>query len=96
MFQTITSQQSLLVLNLYLCELRIGANTDDLSHIGSVHVAVTKGKGTLCACIRPALAPHGFHTRLRDVGTYEWPHQEVARERSKIDSLPITGIFFTE
>ena len=61
-----------------------------------MHVAGTKGKGTVCAYVDSILAPYRFHTSLRNIGLYNSPHLVTVRERIKINSKPISEALFTK
>lgn len=62
-------------------------------HLGvpTVHVAGSKGKGSVCAMLASALSAHGFKT-----GLYTSPHLHHVRERIQIDGLPVSEDDFAE
>jgi dihydrofolate synthase/folylpolyglutamate synthase len=61
------------------------ANLGDPHHrYGVVHVAGTKGKGSVCAMIESVLRAAGFRT-----GLYTSPHLHTCRERVRVNGQPI-------
>jgi folylpolyglutamate synthase len=69
-----------------------------------VHVAGTKGKGSVCAMVENILLQYrgeneelveGKCTLLRKVGLYTSPHLVEVRERIRIDGSPISEPLFT-
>ncbi|KAI1802885.1 FolC bifunctional protein [Daldinia bambusicola] len=78
---------------------RAGLAQTDLARLRCIHVAGTKGKGSLCAYLTSAL------TRVSDstaataatvgrVGTYTSPHLVSVRERIQLDGRPISRELF--
>lgn len=72
---------------------RAGYTTADLATMRHIHVAGTKGKGSVCAYATNLL------TRLKEkdsgsVGTYTSPHLVSPRERIAIDGAPISQKLF--
>lgn len=56
-----------------------------------IHVAGTKGKGSVCAFSESILRHCGYKT-----GLYTSPHLVSVRERIRIDGLPIHSDLFTK
>ncbi|OTA63997.1 FolC bifunctional protein [Hypoxylon sp. EC38] len=74
---------------------RAGITQDALAHLKCIHVAGTKGKGSVCAYLtailtRSATAPPVAGT----LGTYTSPHLISVRERIQIDGRPISRELF--
>ncbi|KAI8959822.1 FolC bifunctional protein [Daldinia sp. FL1419] len=70
---------------------RAGLTQDDLARLRCIHVAGTKGKGSVCAYLTSIL------TRAPDagrVGTYTSPHLVSVRERIQLDGRPISRELF--
>ena len=76
---------------------RAGYSPQDLSRLRHIHVAGTKGKGSVCAYATAMLLKHhqrqGHHGL---VGTYTSPHLVSPRERIAIDGEPISQAIFAE
>ncbi|KAI1262812.1 FolC bifunctional protein [Xylariaceae sp. FL1019] len=72
---------------------RSGISQDDLSKLKCIHVAGTKGKGSVCAYLT-ALLTH--NPTAGKVGTYTSPHLVSVRERIAIDGAPISKYLFTK
>ncbi|KAG9255941.1 Mur ligase [Emericellopsis atlantica] len=72
---------------------RAGYTTDQLSQMQHIHVAGTKGKGTVCAYATRLLL-NG--TQGKRVGTYTSPHLVTVRERIALDGSPVSKQLFTE
>ncbi|KAI0140436.1 FolC bifunctional protein [Xylariaceae sp. FL1272] len=72
---------------------RSGISQDDLSKLRCIHVAGTKGKGSVCAYLT-ALLTH--NPAAGKVGTYTSPHLVSVRERIAIDGAPISKDLFTK
>ncbi|KAI0410158.1 FolC bifunctional protein [Xylaria palmicola] len=71
---------------------RAGLEPDDLgARLRCVHVAGTKGKGSVCAHLTALLLARGDAGR---VGTYTSPHLASVRERIAIDGAPISRALF--
>eukprot|EP00037_Helgoeca_nana_P006654 m.61109 g.61109 ORF g.61109 m.61109 type:complete len:616 (+) comp17524_c1_seq1:72-1919(+) len=68
---------------------RVGINDDQLNALSAVHVAGTKGKGSTCAMIEAILRAKGHKT-----GLYTSPHLLEARERIRINGVPISRAEF--
>lgn len=79
----------------------------DLDQLNIIHVAGTKGKGTVCAYVESilneyrksrAIAPSDqkTHTRPKKVGLYTSPHLISVRERIRINSSPISEALFSK
>ncbi|KAL6904602.1 FolC bifunctional protein [Trichoderma evansii] len=62
---------------------RAGYTPQDLSRMRHIHVAGTKGKGSVCAYATAMLA------KYRTVGTYTSPHLVNVRERIAINGVPV-------
>ncbi|ROW18077.1 hypothetical protein VPNG_00435 [Cytospora leucostoma] len=75
---------------------RLGHAPEDLDRLNVIHVAGTKGKGSVCAFVSSILSryqasPHG---RPRRIGLLTSPHLIAVRERIRIDSRPISEDLF--
>lgn len=76
---------------------RGGVARDDLAtKLRCIHVAGTKGKGSVCAYLTALLARGTEETRgaAGKVGTYTSPHLVSVRERIAIDGAPISRALF--
>ncbi|KAM3541721.1 hypothetical protein ARSEF1564_005350 [Beauveria bassiana] len=75
---------------------RAGYTPDDLATMRHIHVAGTKGKGSVCAFATALLraATTAAADRRRPVGTYTSPHLVSPRERIAIDGEPISQAVF--
>ncbi|KAI1187657.1 FolC bifunctional protein [Nemania serpens] len=76
---------------------RGGVAQDDIAaKLRCVHVAGTKGKGSVCAYLTALLARGDEETRAAagKVGTYTSPHLVSVRERIAIDGAPISRALF--
>ncbi|KAF1737603.1 putative folylpolyglutamate synthase [Beauveria bassiana] len=79
---------------------RAGYTPDDLATMRHIHVAGTKGKGSVCAFATALLRAATTTTaaaaadRRRPVGTYTSPHLVSPRERIAIDGEPISQAVF--
>lgn len=75
---------------------RAGYSTRDLARMRHIHVAGTKGKGSVCAFATSMLRRHvgGGGGGGRPVGTYTSPHLVSPRERIAIDGEPISQAQF--
>jgi folylpolyglutamate synthase len=72
--------------------LRAGYTPEgDLCKMRHIHVAGTKGKGSVCAYATALLKQQG-----RRVGTYTSPHLVTPRERIAIDGEPVSREVFTK
>ncbi|KAM0260813.1 hypothetical protein ACHAQJ_002580 [Trichoderma viride] len=68
---------------------RAGYTPRDLARMRHIHVAGTKGKGSVCAYATAMLA------KYRTVGTYTSPHLVNVRERIAINGVPVGQELFT-
>ncbi|TLD12460.1 uncharacterized protein PgNI_04358 [Pyricularia grisea] len=79
------------------CLARIGHSPRDLDRLNIVHVAGTKGKGTVCAYVDSILnrwrASHGVPSKL---GLLTSPHLISVRERIRINSKPVSEDLFAK
>ncbi|KAI3338162.1 folylpolyglutamate synthase [Ustulina deusta] len=76
---------------------RAGLSQDDLAtKLRCIHVAGTKGKGSVCAYLTALLVRGDGETRgtAGRVGTYTSPHLVSVRERIAIDGSPISRDLF--
>ncbi|KAI1425089.1 folylpolyglutamate synthase [Xylaria sp. FL1777] len=76
---------------------RAGLSQDDIAaKLRCIHVAGTKGKGSVCAYLTALLARGDEETRgvVGKVGTYTSPHLVSVRERIAIDGAPISRDLF--
>ncbi|XP_015185851.1 PREDICTED: folylpolyglutamate synthase, mitochondrial-like [Polistes dominula] len=63
---------------------RSGISLEQLDELSVIHVAGTKGKGSVCAFTESILRAHGFKT-----GFYSSPHLITVKERFRINGNPI-------
>ncbi|XP_014604313.1 PREDICTED: folylpolyglutamate synthase, mitochondrial-like isoform X1 [Polistes canadensis] len=63
---------------------RSGISLEQLDELSVIHVAGTKGKGSVCAFTESILRAHGFRT-----GFYSSPHLITVKERFRINGSPI-------
>ncbi|OAA81102.1 folylpolyglutamate synthase [Akanthomyces lecanii RCEF 1005] len=77
---------------------RAGYTPRDLAAMRHIHVAGTKGKGSVCAFATSLLrtACQRNDDRQRPVGTYMSPHLVSPRERIAIDGAPVSQAVFAE
>lgn len=88
---------------------RAGYSPADLARLRCIHVAGTKGKGSVCAMIQSILEAYREDYRVRAeggvppeekglgrVGMYTSPHLATVRERIRIDGQPISKQAFTK
>lgn len=75
---------------------RAGLAPADLAKQGlrCVHVAGTKGKGSVCAYLTSVLAQPELRPAAGRVGTYTSPHLVSVRERIMLDGAPISRELF--
>ncbi|KAK8072533.1 Mur ligase [Apiospora saccharicola] len=69
---------------------RAGLSQRDLTKLQCIHVAGTKGKGSVCAFLTSILV----HSNAGKVGTYTSPHLVSVRERIMIDGQPLAPDLF--
>lgn len=82
---------------------KAGYEVDDLRKHGlrCIHVAGTKGKGSVCAMIENILVQYrtggseAGYQNLGKIGLYTSPHLLDVRERIRIDGIPISKDLFT-
>ncbi|KAI1392906.1 FolC bifunctional protein [Hypoxylon trugodes] len=74
---------------------RGGVKTPDLSRLRMIHVAGTKGKGSVCAYLTSILL-HSKDSNVGKIGTYTSPHLLSVRERVQIGGQPINKNLFTQ
>ncbi|KAJ9150422.1 Folylpolyglutamate synthase [Pleurostoma richardsiae] len=72
---------------------RAGYKQSDLARLHCVHVAGTKGKGSVCAFLTSIL--RNYPGDAGRVGTYTSPHLVDVRERIMLDGRPISKELFT-
>ncbi|KAK0383954.1 hypothetical protein NLU13_8043 [Sarocladium strictum] len=79
-----------------------GYTPQDLASMRHIHVAGTKGKGSVCAFATSLLLRHHHHHHNRSrlsgsgVGTYTSPHLISPRERIAVDGEPVDKDVFAE
>lgn len=73
-----------------------GYAPEDLASIRHIHVAGTKGKGSVCAFATSLLLQHKDRLYGTAVGTYTSPHLISPRERIAVDGQPVEKDVFTE
>ncbi|RYP28619.1 hypothetical protein DL766_005772 [Monosporascus sp. MC13-8B] len=66
----------------------------DLVKLKCIHVAGTKGKGSVCAFLTAILTHPTVRPRAGRVGTYTSPHLVSVRERIQLDGEPISRELF--
>ncbi|KAK8074732.1 hypothetical protein PG997_009395 [Apiospora hydei] len=71
---------------------RAGLSQNDLAQLKCIHVAGTKGKGSVCAFLTSILVSNA--TAAGKVGTYTSPHLVSVRERIMIDGHPLAPDLF--
>ncbi|KAK7962230.1 uncharacterized protein PG986_003055 [Apiospora aurea] len=71
---------------------RAGLSQSDLAQLKCIHVAGTKGKGSVCAFLTSILVSNA--TAAGKVGTYTSPHLVSVRERIMIDGHPLAPDLF--
>ncbi|WQF87091.1 Putative folylpolyglutamate synthetase, mur-like, catalytic domain superfamily [Colletotrichum destructivum] len=74
--------------------LRAGLTPDRLSTLSYIHVAGTKGKGSVAALTTSALLSSPSRSVAGRVGTYTSPHLVTPRERIAIDGRPVDQALF--
>lgn len=70
---------------------RAGLSQRDLTQLQCIHVAGTKGKGSVCAFLTSILV---HSNNAGKVGTYTSPHLVSVRERIMIDGQPLASDLF--
>ncbi|KAK9775497.1 hypothetical protein SCAR479_07886 [Seiridium cardinale] len=73
---------------------RAGLSQDDLSKLKCIHIAGTKGKGSVCAYLTSILTQAPVRAIAGKVGTYTSPHLVTVRERIMLDGQPISQELF--
>lgn len=73
---------------------RAGMSQGDLAKLRCIHVAGTKGKGSVCAYLTSILTQELFRPLAGRVGTYTSPHLVTVRERIMLDGQPISQELF--
>ncbi|OTB05690.1 hypothetical protein M426DRAFT_319678 [Hypoxylon sp. CI-4A] len=73
---------------------RANLSQTDLAQLHYVHVAGTKGKGSVCAYLTSILTQPDVADVAGRVGTYTSPHLLSVRERIQIDGKPISTELF--
>jgi folylpolyglutamate synthase len=69
----------------------------DLDRLNIVHVAGTKGKGTVCAYVDSMLSFYKkIHGVPKKIGLFTSPHLVSVRERIRINSEPISAALFAK
>ncbi|KAI1334048.1 Mur ligase [Xylariaceae sp. FL0016] len=74
---------------------RAGITQQSLESLRCIHVAGTKGKGSVCAYLTSILTQPGLSPIAGKVGTYTSPHLVSVRERIQLDGQPISQSLFT-
>jgi len=74
---------------------RAGTSASDLQKLQCIHVAGTKGKGSVCAYLTSILTQPFARPVAGRVGTYTSPHLITVRERIQLDGQPISQQLFT-
>lgn len=75
---------------------RAGICASDLHKLHCIHVAGTKGKGSVCAYLTSILTQPLARPAAGRVGTYTSPHLITVRERIQLDGQPISQQLFTQ
>ncbi|KAF3764596.1 hypothetical protein M406DRAFT_62268 [Cryphonectria parasitica EP155] len=74
---------------------RLGHTPEDLNRLNVIHVAGTKGKGSVCAFVASILSHHQrTHARPSRIGLLTSPHLIAVRERIRLDGAPISEALF--
>ncbi|KAH7018363.1 Mur ligase [Microdochium trichocladiopsis] len=73
---------------------RAGLSASDLARLRCIHVAGTKGKGSVCAYLTSILTQPSARSVAGLVGTYTSPHLVTVRERIQLDGRPISQQLF--
>ncbi|KAI0149731.1 FolC bifunctional protein [Hypoxylon sp. NC0597] len=73
---------------------RAGITQDDLARLKCIHVAGTKGKGSVCAYLTAILTQPSTAAAAGTLGTYTSPHLVSVRERIQVDGRPISRALF--
>lgn len=70
---------------------------EDLNRLNVIHVAGTKGKGSVCAFVASILSRHQqSHGRPHKIGLLTSPHLVAVRERIRLDNQPISETLFAK
>ncbi|PHH83222.1 hypothetical protein CDD82_2994 [Ophiocordyceps australis] len=80
---------------------RAGYTTEDLARMRHIHVAGSRGKGSVCTLATSMLVRHrassgGSSSKESKVGTYTSPHLISPRERIAINGKPVSQAVFAE
>ncbi|KAI1137245.1 FolC bifunctional protein [Hypoxylon sp. FL0543] len=75
---------------------RAGITQSDLARLKCIHVAGTKGKGSVCAFLTAILTQPDAARIAGKVGTYTSPHLISVRERIQLDGRPISRALFAQ
>ncbi|CAN8101541.1 unnamed protein product [Discula destructiva] len=76
---------------------RLGHTPDDLNRLNAIHVAGTKGKGSVCAFVASILSQHQHHRRRpHKIGLLTSPHLIAVRERIRLDGAPLSETLFAQ
>lgn len=81
------------------CLGRIGMDEDAINRLQIIHVAGTKGKGSTCAYVDSILRQYKDDVTSKPrfkTGIFSSPHLIEARERIRIDGLPVSMVVFTD
>ncbi|KAL1872952.1 Folylpolyglutamate synthetase [Diaporthe australafricana] len=73
---------------------RLGHTPEDLDRLNVVHVAGTKGKGSVCAFVASILGRYHLNGRRLKVGLLTSPHLIAVRERIRVGEAPISEAQF--
>ncbi|RYP76593.1 hypothetical protein DL771_001662 [Monosporascus sp. 5C6A] len=73
---------------------RANVTPRDIAGLKCIHVAGTKGKGSVCAFLTAILTHPAVRPRAGRVGTYTSPHLVSVRERIQLEGEPISRELF--
>lgn len=75
---------------------RLGHTPEDLDRLNVVHVAGTKGKGSVCAFVASIMGRHKSASggKLLKVGLLTSPHLVAVRERIRVGAAPLSEAAF--
>lgn len=81
-----------------LCDVdNANEKPDDLNRLNVIHVAGTKGKGSVCAFVSSILSQHQrTHHKPAKTGLLISPHLIAVRERIRIDNTPLSEALFAQ